>query len=136
MLKFYANILFILDLNEISDQLNQFDCVIEACGVSDTVKDGIRLLKPGGAYIFVGMVHPKTSFELTGETIIRKCLTIKGVHNYQGHHLEKSVQFLKENIKKYPFDEMVGPNLYSLDQLPEAIEMAKTKAYPRICVKP
>ena len=126
----------LIDLDELKDQSNQFDCIIEVCGVPEVVKQGVKLLKPGGAYIFVGMVHPKTSFEITGESIIRKCLTLKGIHNYQGHHLESSVEFLKNNVKKYPFDEMVAPNLYGLDQLPEAIEMAKTKAYPRICVKP
>ncbi len=48
------------------------------CGVSSVVNDGIRLLKPGGLYIFLGMVHPHSELNITGEQIIRKCLTIKG----------------------------------------------------------
>lgn len=36
------------------------------------------MLKPGGTYIFVGMVHPKSQLNITGEQIIRKCLTVKG----------------------------------------------------------
>jgi hypothetical protein len=36
------------------------------------------MLKPGGVYIFVGMVHPHSKLDITGEQIIRKCLMIKG----------------------------------------------------------
>ena len=124
------------EVNELKSEQNKFDCVIEVCGNSDVIENGIKLLKPGGAYIFVGMVHPKTLFSLTGESIIRKCLTITGIHNYQAYHLEKSVKLLHENIEKYPFEELISPQVFPLQQLPEAIELAKEKVYPRICVKP
>jgi threonine dehydrogenase-like Zn-dependent dehydrogenase len=110
--------------------------VIEVCGNSDVVPNGIKLLKPGGAYMFVGAVHPNSSLTITGEQIIRKCLTIKGIHNYQGYHLEKAVEFLSKNINKYPFEMLVSPRYFKLDQLPEAIELAKTKSEFRICIKP
>jgi len=116
--------------------LNQFDCIIEACGDSTVVANGIKLLKPGGVFIFTGMVHPQTAFTLTGEDIIRKCLTLIGVHNYQGKDLEESVRFLRKNIKKYPFDKLISPTIFSLDNLSKAIEFAKQKTYPRVCVKP
>lgn len=50
----------------------------QVCGVPSVVNDGFRLLKPGGTYIFAGMVHPHSQLNITGEQIIRKCLTIKG----------------------------------------------------------
>lgn len=93
-------------------------------------------MKPGGAYVFAGMVHPKTALNITGEQLIRKCLTIKGVHNYQGKHLKKSVDFLKNSIHKYPFESLICPKIYPLDELPDAIDMAIKKEYPRICVIP
>lgn len=40
------------------------------------------MLKPGGLYIFVGMVHPHSRLDITGEQIIRKCLTIKGERSF------------------------------------------------------
>jgi threonine dehydrogenase-like Zn-dependent dehydrogenase len=46
--------------------------------VSSVINDGIRLLKAGGLYLFLGMVHPHSELNITGEQIIRKCLTIKG----------------------------------------------------------
>jgi hypothetical protein len=36
------------------------------------------MLKPGGIYLFIGMVHPHSQLNITGEQIIRKCLMIKG----------------------------------------------------------
>jgi threonine dehydrogenase-like Zn-dependent dehydrogenase len=115
---------------------NLIDAVIEVCGNSDVVQDGIKLLKPGGAYIFAGMVHPKTKLNITGEQIIRKCLTIKGVHNYDKSHLDKAVNFLKKSINKYPFDALISPKIYSLSNLPCAIEDAKLKNFTRVCVIP
>ncbi len=110
--------------------------MIEVCGSSDVVDDGIRLLKPGGIYLFVGMVHPKTAFKITGEQIIRKCLTIKGIHNYEAKHLEKAVEFLSKTVNKYPYDELVSSNVFKLENFTDAIEEAKQKNYPRIALNP
>lgn len=39
----------------------------------------MRVLKHGGSYILVGLVHPNSKLEnVTAEQIIRKCLTIRG----------------------------------------------------------
>ena len=50
----------------------------QACGASAVVEEGIQLLKPGGTYVLVGLVHPDSPIFLQGERLIRKCLTIKG----------------------------------------------------------
>ena len=54
------------------------DVVIEACGASSVVREGVSYLRPGGIYLLVGMVHPDSQMDLSGEMVIRKCLTIKG----------------------------------------------------------
>jgi threonine dehydrogenase-like Zn-dependent dehydrogenase len=115
---------------------NKIDCVIEVCGSADVVPNGIRLLKPGGLYLFVGMVHPQTEFKLIGEQVIRKCLTIKGIHNYEAKHLERAVEFLHKTLNKYPFQKLVSPYAFPLADLPLAIEDAKSRKYQRICIKP
>lgn len=116
--------------------MNKIDCIIEVCGNPEVVPSGIKLLKPGGAYIFAGMVHPNSKLDFTGEQLIRKCLTIKGVHNYEAIHLQKSVEFLKKTINLYPYNELVASKIYKLEQLNEALETAKLKIYPRICIRP
>lgn len=49
------------------------------CGVPGVVPEGIKLLRAGGIYVLGGMVHPESKLNVTGEQIIRKCITIKGM---------------------------------------------------------
>ena len=68
-------------------------CVIlQVCGVPSVIPDGIKLLRPGGVYVLVGMVHPDSKMDLTGEQIIRKCITIKGIKSFS--HIFPKVLFL------------------------------------------
>jgi threonine dehydrogenase-like Zn-dependent dehydrogenase len=111
------------------------DVVLEACGVSSVVSDGVRALCPGGMYILVGLVHPDSKLDITAEQIIRKCLTIKGIHNYANQHLEYAVEFISQTINKYPYDKLVSPP-YPLRQLSTAIDAAFSQEYLRISVTP
>jgi len=119
----------------INEEANKIDVVIEVCGASTVVNDGIRLLKPGGLYLLLGMVHPHSELNITGEQIIRKCLTIKGIHNYAPRHLDQAVDFLEKTIMKYPYEEVIGPT-YDLSDLSCAMKIAKEKVYSRILIKP
>ena len=42
------------------------------------ISDGIKLLRAGGVYVLVGMVHPDSKLDINGDEIIHKCITIKG----------------------------------------------------------
>ncbi|CAF1531350.1 unnamed protein product [Adineta steineri] len=116
------------------EETNKIDVMVEVCGVSEVVNDGIRLLKPGGIYLFLGMVHPHSVLNITGEQIIRKCLTIKGIHNYAPRHLDQAVDFLEKTINKYPYEEVMGPT-YDLSDLLGATKLAMEKVYSRVLVK-
>ncbi|CAF0890976.1 unnamed protein product [Rotaria sp. Silwood1] len=117
------------------EEANKIDVVVEVCGVSNVINDGIKLLKPGGLYLFLGMVHPHSELHITGEQIIRKCLTIKGIHNYAPRHLDQAVDFLIKTIEKYPYEQIMGPT-YDLSDLPNAMKVAIEKTYARILVQP
>ncbi|CAF1642062.1 unnamed protein product [Adineta ricciae] len=117
------------------EETNKIDIVVEVCGVSSVVNDGFRMLKPGGIYLFLGMVHPHSQLNITGEQIIRKCLTIQGIHNYAPRHLDQAVQFLAKTIRRYPYEEVMGPT-YDLPDLPAAMKLAIGKQYGRVLVKP
>ena len=111
------------------------DAVFEVAGTSAVVPEGIRLLRPGGFYAFVGMVHPATTLELTGESVVRRCLTLRGFHNYAPLHLERAVTFLEEQIDVYPWPSLVSGD-FALPQLPAAFELARTQRWPRVAVRP
>ncbi len=113
----------------------EIDAVVEVAGVPDLVPTGLDLLRPGGLYLFVGMVHPATQLDLTGEQVIRKCLTIRGIHNYSPPHLDQAVDFLQQTASCYPYASLVSPPL-PLDHIDEAFDLARTRSYHRVAVTP
>jgi len=113
----------------------QVDAVLEVAGTSSVVAEGVEYLRPGGSYTFIGMVLPGTSLALTGETIIRKCLTIRGVHNYAPRHLEAALRFLEHHRDKHPWSTLVSPP-YPLANLEEAFNETRRRAWPRVAVRP
>lgn len=118
--------------------LVQFGCadaVFEVAGTSSVVPEGIRHLRIGGYYAFVGMVHPSTPLELSGQMVLRHCLTLRGFHNYSPRHLQTAVQFLIENQSNYPWDRLVSP-AFSLDQIGAAFQEARTQRWPRVAIRP
>ena len=112
-----------------------FDAVFEVAGHPALIPPGIAALRPGGFYIFCGMVHPNTQLDLTGEQIIRKCLTLRGVHNYSPHHLDQALAFLAQTTDRYPYSSLVSDPI-PLAELPRAIEEAETRRYFRVAIGP
>mmetsp|Transcript_354 Transcript_354/g.782 ORF Transcript_354/g.782 Transcript_354/m.782 type:complete len:419 (-) Transcript_354:151-1407(-) len=111
------------------------DVVVEMSGVRSALTEGVSLLRHGGHYAFCGMVHPDSQLStLTGETIIRKCLTIRGVHNYTPWNLSEAVDFLKEHQHDLPFDSVLSPQSYSLSQIDDAFAEAFTGDNCRVVV--
>ncbi len=111
------------------------DLVIEAAGTPAVVKEGFDLLRPGGQYTWVGMVHPHTALELTGESIIRKCLRIQGVHNYAPRHLREGVRFLHAHATRFPWEQLVSPP-FALQDLNRAFAEARAGNWARVSVRP
>ncbi|MBX3739517.1 MAG: zinc-binding dehydrogenase [Akkermansiaceae bacterium] len=111
------------------------DLVVEVAGSSAAVPQGISVLRPGGRYVWAGMVHPETRLDLTGEAIVRKCLTVRGVHNYQPRHLAQALAFLEETKDALPFGKLVSPPL-PLSSLDEAFAMTRRREWLRVSVKP
>ena len=120
----------------VGEQLpTHLDAVFEVAGVSALVPSGIIALRPGGHYLFVGMVHPDTQLALTGEQVIRKCLTIRGVHNYSPRHLDEALSFLVRTIDRYPYSSLVSDPL-PLAELDRAFALAETRQHFRVAIDP
>ena len=112
----------------------EVDAVFEVAGVPELVAEGLRLLRPGGFYCFIGMVHPRTELVLTGEHIVRKCLTIRGVHNYSPSHLDEAISFLERSFRQYPYESLVSAP-FPLRRLEEAIQVAQDREWFRVSVR-
>jgi len=123
-------------IQSILDETNGgIDAVFEVAGIKQLVPQGVKLLRPGGDYILVGLVHPDSDLGITGEQIIRKCIRIKGVHNYAPWHLDESVAFLERNQGVFPFEKLVSPP-YKLEDIEKAVQEAQKQKWMRVSVKP
>jgi threonine dehydrogenase-like Zn-dependent dehydrogenase len=108
------------------------DIVIEAAGVASVVPEGIRMLRVGGHYRLVGMVHPESALNLTGEAIIRGCVTLRGIHNYGPRHLDRAVAFLG-GLHDVPWGSLVSPPL-PLERMNEAVALATSGRWARVAL--
>ncbi len=113
----------------------QADAVFEVAGTSAVVEEGVLLLRPGGFYAWVGMVHPATPLAFTGEAVLRKCLTISGYHNYAPRHLAQGMAFLKRYSAAYPWASLVSP-AFPLTDLIAALELARSQQWLRVAIRP
>lgn len=109
------------------------DLVIEATGRPEVIEEGIALLRPGGRYQLVGMVHPDSLLKLTGEVLIRKCLTLQGTHNYSPIDLADAVAFLEGPGQMLPWDQLVSPSL-PLSAIEDALALATSGRWARVAL--
>jgi len=103
------------------------DVVIEASGhaVAEAV-DGVAV---GGTVVLVGSVFPADPVPLDAESIVRRLVTIAGVHNYTGPELAETVAFLSGRGRAYPFAEAVG-EVRPLSELDDALAAASAPDAP------
>jgi len=111
------------------------DAVFEVTGQGAVIAEGLDLLRPRGRYQWVGMVHAASRFELVGEVVVRKCLTIQGLHNYVPRHLGAAVEFLQRQGARLPWERLISPAL-PLESLDAAMALARTGRWARVAVRP
>eukprot|EP00397_Hematodinium_sp_SG-2012_P017166 GEMP01017541.1.p1 GENE.GEMP01017541.1~~GEMP01017541.1.p1 ORF type:complete len:256 (+),score=62.80 GEMP01017541.1:993-1760(+) len=110
------------------------DVVVEMTGAKQVLTEGINLLRNGGHYAFCGMVHPDSFLtQISGEQIVRKCLTIRGTHNYTPWNLEESVRFLADNTH-LPWNAVLSEERYPLRELDSAFAAALSGSACRVVV--
>lgn len=83
------------------------DVVIELAGSSASVESALRVVRTGGKVILAGTVAPTPPVPLDPEAVVRRMLTICGVHNYHPRDLAAALTFLEGPGRSLPFDEMV-----------------------------
>jgi putative phosphonate catabolism associated alcohol dehydrogenase len=112
------------------------DVVIEVCGAKQCVGLGIKVLRTGGKYLLAGLVNPGSTLgDVDANQIIRKYITIKGIHNYKPEHLGIALKFLEKYKNKYPFHKIVS-KVFDLDHINEAVTESATGKHIRVGIKP
>lgn len=94
--------------------------VLESAGNSDSINEGIALLRRGGAYVSTGFAIPGANTNLDCyEEFVRKNLRLQGVWVSHTRHLKNALSLVCANPA--PFEEMVA-RTFSLDQATQALE--------------
>ena len=109
--------------------------VLEMSGSPTAVRSALRVVGVGGVVVLVGSVSPGAEIGLDPELLVAKHLTLRGVHNYSGRHLEQAVGYLTGAWHSYPFATLVGETL-PLERIDEALTLAATGRHPRIALDP
>ncbi|KAI0989014.1 hypothetical protein GJ496_008593 [Pomphorhynchus laevis] len=121
--------------NNVSRLNGKVDVVVETAGNKKVLQGVNDLLRPGGSLILVGLVLPDSHLPFSCEDIIRKNLTLHGIHNYSGKDLEKAVDFLVKANNKYDLKRIMGP-IFELDKFDDAFKAAQSKKYYRVFIRP
>lgn len=103
------------------------DIVIEASG--HAVPQAIEGVAIGGTVVLVGSVFPADPVPFDAESVVRRLVTIAGVHNYTGAELAEAVAFLSGRGRAYPFADAVG-EVRQLAAIDEALVAASAPDAP------
>jgi len=109
------------------------DVALEFSGSPDAFISGLSSLRIGGIYTLVGGVFPTPPTPIQMEDIIRRQLTIRGVHNYRPEDLQTALHFL-EMTSQLPFDRLVT-DWTPLADAERAFQRAKDSAVFRIGIR-
>ena len=111
------------------------DVVIELCGYPDVIPAGIQYLRTGGRYVLGGLVNPDAFVRIDANQILRKLLTLRGVHNYHPRHLIEALDFVHANRKRFPFHALVDGK-YRLEEVGKAMQDAADRKVLRAAIVP
>lgn len=106
------------------------DVVLELSGSPAAFESSFPHVQTGGTLVLVGAVFPSKPVALAMEQVVRRQLTLRGVHNYAPRHLQAAVNFLTEQ-HRYPFDQLVSRWL-PLSDAEEAFALAANPESLRI----
>jgi threonine dehydrogenase-like Zn-dependent dehydrogenase len=108
--------------------------VLDVTGSSAAVAAALDLLALGGRLGLVGSVFPAPPIELDPEMVVRRMLTLRGVHNYTPDDLAVAVDFLTR--AEHELMRGLVARTFTLAELDLAVTYARTKHPPRVAVDP
>ncbi|MDA1089675.1 MAG: zinc-binding dehydrogenase [Proteobacteria bacterium] len=111
------------------------DAVIEVCGYPEVIPAGIQMLRTGGRYVLGGVVNPDSFVRIDVNLILRKLITLRGVHNYHPRHLIEALDFVMVNRNRFPFKDLVDGK-YRLEQVGQAMKDAEERKVLRAAIVP
>ncbi len=111
------------------------DVALELSGSGAAIETGLRHLRIGGRAVWAGAVFPAPPIPVTAEDVVRRLLTIRGVHNYTPRDLAIAVEFLHRTRETRRFETLVGKT-FPLAEADAAFRHALERGERRVAVVP
>jgi putative phosphonate catabolism associated alcohol dehydrogenase len=111
------------------------DAVIEVCGIPDVIPQGLQMLRVGGRYVLGGLVNPGANVTIDANMLLKRWITMRGIHNYHPRHLIQALDFVMANRERFPFKEIVDAK-FALKDLDAAFKKASERSVLRAAIVP
>jgi alcohol dehydrogenase len=111
------------------------DLVLELAGTTASVRAALALERTGGVVALAGTVATCEPLAVDPQAIVRRMISIRGVHNYHPRDLQAAVSFLAECRGQFPFERLVVES-HPLDQIELAFRRAHSLPGQRVAVVP
>ena len=111
------------------------DVVLEVAGVPSLIPVGLNCLRTGGRMVELGNCSPNAVFSFDAWQIVSRCLTLKGIHNYDARHLQMAVDFLSMTQNRFPFKDIVT-HRFDLTHINEGLRVAESGEAIRVAIRP
>jgi Zn-dependent alcohol dehydrogenase len=111
------------------------DVVIEVCGHPEVIPSGIQFMRVAGCYVLAGLVNPGAIVSIDANQILRRLITLRGVHNYHPRNLVEALEFVLANRRRFPFHDLVDGK-YRLEEVGQAMRDAAERRVLRAAIVP
>jgi threonine dehydrogenase-like Zn-dependent dehydrogenase len=113
------------DESAIKQQLATYkiDVAVEMSGAPEAAELGVEMLAIGGIAVWIGAVFKTRKVAIDAEHLIRRIITIKGLHNYNFEDLQYALKFMTSHHQDFPFDEIIEKE-FPLTEATTAFEYA------------
>lgn len=111
-----------------------YHVALELSGSPSAVQSLLAAGDVGAVLVLVGSVAPTSTVSVDPEQVVRRLLTIRGVHNYAPEHLVQAVRFL-ERPESAPLAALVG-DVHPLEGIEAAMLHARAHSSVRVGLRP
>lgn len=108
---------------EFKEQHQPVDAWLELSGSNESWEAGFEKLATGATVALIGAVFPTRDTVFNLERVVRRIISIRGIHNYGPRHLARAVEFLDSLPKDHPLGGLAGP-WFPLEQHEAALRLA------------
>ena len=99
------------------------------------IPQGLQMLRTGGRYVLGGLVNPDANVTIDANMLVKRWITMRGIHNYHPRHLIQALDFVMTNRERFPFKDIVDSK-FALSELDAAFQKASERSVLRAAIIP